>query len=324
MTKKIASISLDLDNKWSYLKTHGDERWKTYVSYFDLVIPRILDFLETRKTKITFFVVGKDATQEGNRRTLGMLSQAGHEIGNHSFNHEPWLHLYSPEELRQEFDLTENAIYSTTGQKPVGFRGPGFSLTQEVLRVLAERNYEYDCTTFPTFLGPVARAYYFLKSRGLDREQREERKELFGKLSDGFQTLRPFRWRSDDCEILEIPVTTMPIFKTPIHLSYLLFLSSFSRLAARAYFWKAITLCRMTGVEPSILLHPLDFLGCDDEADLAFFPGMKLPSERKLQVLSDVFALLDKHYEIVNMRKHSEIALERNRLRNKGIELVRA
>ena len=30
---------------------------------------------------------------------LKQISDAKHEIGNHSFNHEPWLHLYSKQEL---------------------------------------------------------------------------------------------------------------------------------------------------------------------------------------------------------------------------------
>jgi len=41
----VASLSLDLDNKWSYLKTHGDVGWESFPSYLDMVVPRVLDFL---------------------------------------------------------------------------------------------------------------------------------------------------------------------------------------------------------------------------------------------------------------------------------------
>ncbi len=34
-------------------------------------------------------------------------------------------------------------------------------------------------------------------------------------------------------------------------------------------------MCRLRGVEPSVLLHPLDFLGANDIDSLAFFPGMR-------------------------------------------------
>ena len=91
--KPIASLSLDLDNKWSYLKTHGDPGWEDFPSYLDTVVPRVLRFLEERSLTITFFVVGQDAALERNHDALTALAAAGHEIGNHSFSHEPWFHL---------------------------------------------------------------------------------------------------------------------------------------------------------------------------------------------------------------------------------------
>ena len=58
-----------------------------------------LEFLRERNLKITFFIVGQDAHLEKNHEALKQISEAKHEIGNHSFNHEPWLHLYSKQEL---------------------------------------------------------------------------------------------------------------------------------------------------------------------------------------------------------------------------------
>ena len=37
--KPIASLSLDLDNKWSYMKTHGDAGWDLYPTYLPTVVP---------------------------------------------------------------------------------------------------------------------------------------------------------------------------------------------------------------------------------------------------------------------------------------------
>ena len=139
MHRSIASISLDLDNKWSYLKTHGDDAWSVLPSYLDLVVPRILEFLDQRRIKITVFVVGQDAALPTNRTALESIAQAGHEIGNHSFHHEPWLHEYSRQQLIDELAASEAAIFQATGQRPVGFRGPGFSVSDEVICVLAER-----------------------------------------------------------------------------------------------------------------------------------------------------------------------------------------
>ena len=302
--KPLASLSLDLDNKWSYMKTHGDAGWETFPSYLDVVVPRALSFLKERNLTITFFIVGQDAALSKNHAALRSISAAGHEIGNHSFHHEPWLHLYSEAEIESELARAEDEIERATNYKPVGFRGPGFSLSEETLRVLARRGYEYDATTFPTFLGPLARAYYLMTAK-MDAEEKRRRRALFGKFSDGFQSLKPYRWNLKQAQLLEIPVTTMPVFKAPAHVSYLLYLSSFSTRLALSYFRIFVELCRLTRTEPSLLLHPLDFLGADDDADLSFFPAMKLKSERKLHVVSEALKMLAERFTIVPMREHA-------------------
>src|SRR5713101_9262126 len=105
--KPIASLSLDLDNQWSYMKTHGDAGWESLPSYLDIVVPRVLRLLKEKGLTITFFIVGLDADQERNHAVLRSIAEAGHEIGNHSFQHEPWLHLYSQEQLLTEITKAE-------------------------------------------------------------------------------------------------------------------------------------------------------------------------------------------------------------------------
>ncbi len=304
--KPIASLSLDLDNKWSYMKTHGDAGWETFPTYLDVIVPRSLAFLKERNLKITYFVVGQDAAREENFDAIRQISDAKHEIGNHSFNHEPWLHLYSKKQLVEEFGKTEDALENVTGQRTIGFRGPGYSLSPTVLEVLAERNYEYDCSTLPTYIAPLARAYYFFKSPEMSEEEREKRKKLFGKFSDGFQSLKPYKWQIGDKSLVEIPVTTLPIFKTPIHASYVIYLSTFSKSLARAYWKTAIELCRASGTQLSLLLHPLDFLSGDDAPELKFFPAMNLPIEEKLEFIGEIIDAFTNKFEVVNMREHAK------------------
>ncbi|HEX6962325.1 MAG TPA: polysaccharide deacetylase family protein [Lacipirellula sp.] len=304
MTQRIASLSLDLDNKWSYMKTHGDAGWERFPSYLDVVVPRVLEILAERGLTITFFVVGQDAAIESNHAALRSIAEAGHEIGNHSFHHEPWLHLYEEGQLREELSRAELAIEAATGERPFGFRGPGYSFSQPLLAELARRGYLYDASTFPTFLGPLAREYYFFRSN-LSRGDREQRKQLFGKLSDGFRPLRPYRWPGLPGELVEIPVTTMPLVKAPIHLSYLLYLGQYSERAAVAYFRMALALCDRMGVEPSLLLHPLDFLGGDDDGDLAFFPAMQANAAAKLRLAGRVLDMFRKERSVVTLREHA-------------------
>jgi peptidoglycan-N-acetylglucosamine deacetylase len=303
--KPLASLSLDLDNQWSYMKTHGDPGWESFPSYLDVVVPRALEFLKDRDLNITFFIVGQDAALDKNREALSSIAAAGHEIGNHSFNHEPWLHLYSKDELIEEFERSEAAIFKATGRRTIGFRGPGFSLSDTVLAVLGERCYEYDCSTLPTYIAPLARAYYFFHSPEMSDEEREKRKKLFGKFSDGFRPLRPHVVNAGSREIVEIPVTTFPFFKVPIHVSYLVYLASFSSIAAKTYWRSALAACRLANVQPSLLLHPLDFLSGEDVPELKFFPGMGMSAAAKLKLVDEFLKLYTDSFEVVTMREHA-------------------
>jgi len=299
--KPLASISLDLDNQWSYMKIHGDEGWNKFPSYLDVFIPHVLQVLDDLDLKITFFIVGQDAVLEKNKKYIQMIVERGHEVGNHSFHHESWLQTYSKPQIEEEIKQAEEAIFEVTGQKTTGFRGPGFSWSNDLLEVLQKRGYLFDASTLPTYIGPLARLYYFWTS-GLSKEERKERKELFGTFKDGLRPLKPYQWKLANNEtIIEIPVTTIPVFKVPFHLSYLLYLSGFSIGLMKLYLNFAILLCKITGTRPSFLLHPLDLVGGDQVPELAFFPGMNIKSDQKVKVFKIAVQKLKKYYNMANM-----------------------
>jgi hypothetical protein len=312
-----ASLSLDADNLWSYLKTHGDRTWRAYPSYLDRLLPLAMDSLEALGLRCTFFIVGRDAADPRHRDALADLTRRGHSVGNHSYEHEPWLHRYSTQHLVDEIVRAEEAIERATGARPIGFRGPGFSWTATLLAVLAARGYVYDASTFPTFLGPLARAYYFWTAT-LSRDQREERAALFGGWRDVLHPIDPYRWRlSRECTLLEIPVTTCPVLRTPFHLSYLLYLATRSEMAALGYLRTALALCRATRVEPSILLHPLDFLGGDEEPRLAFFPAMRMTGRRKRELASRFLREIVEAFDVQPLDAYAGALAQRPALRER-------
>ncbi|SIS37058.1 Polysaccharide deacetylase [Zobellia uliginosa] len=316
MSKPYLSLSLDMDNQWSYMKIHGEEGWESYPSYLDIFVPHVLKVLDELNLKITFFIVGQDAAFDKNHKYLRDIAEAGHDIGNHSFVHETWLHLYSREEMTAEIDKAHNIIEKVTGKSPTGFRGPGFSWSPTLLEVLADKGYVYDASTLPTVIGPLARLYYFSTSN-LSKEEKEDRKEIFGKFSDGFKKLKPYLWKTKkDQQLLEIPVTTMPVFRIPFHLSYLLYISNISSHLMILYLNIAIFLCKITKTQPSFLLHPLDLIGGDQITSLAFFPGMNISSDRKVLIFKKVMKKLGKHFTLTDMNGHVESILAKGNLKN--------
>jgi hypothetical protein len=283
------------------MKIHGDPGWELFPSYLDVFVPHILKVLDDLNLKITFFIVGQDAALEKNQQYLRMIAEHGHEIGNHSFHHESWLQTYLKAQIEDEIKCAEEAILLATGSKTKGFRGPGFSWSKDLLEILEARGYLFDASTLPTYIGPIARLYYFWTSN-LSKEEKKVRKELFGSFKDGLRPLKPYRWKlSDNKSIIEIPVSTIPIFKVPFHLSYLLYLSGYSMFVMKLYLNFAMLMCKLTGTRPSFLLHPLDLIGGDQVPELRFFPGMNISSEKKVKVFKTVIQTLTYNFDLKSM-----------------------
>lgn len=299
-SKPVASVSLDMDNLWSYLKTRGDPEWERRPSYLEALVPRMLDVFGENGITTTVFAVGADVAREDGAKAVANVSAAGHEIGNHSYEHEPWLHRYSRAQLDDELAMTEAAVVAAGGLRPTGFRGPGYSLSPELLEVLAARDYVYDASTLPTWIGPLARAYYFRQSK-LSAAERAKRSALFGSAGEGLRSVRPYRWTLSDGRPgpIELPVSTMPLVRVPIHVSYLIHLHQISPRTAAAYFATALRLCEWRGIGPSILLHPLDLLDHKDAPRMEFFPGMALAASTKVAVLGSALRALTARFDVV-------------------------
>ena len=311
---RLASVSMDLDNVWSYLKTHGDDGWELRPSYLATFVPYVLDVLEREQLQITFFVVGADAAIPDHGPALKSLLQHGHEIGNHSFEHDPWMARYDRSRIQDEIARTEDAIFESTGRRPIGFRGPGYAWSGELLEILSARGYLYDASTLPTYLGPLARAYYF-RTTHLSEAERKERAQLFGRLADGLRPVGAYSWKLPNGRtLLELPVTTFPVIKVPFHLSYLMYISRFSERLMVAYLGAALLACRLSGTEPSFLLHPLDLIDAKQEPRLAFFPGMDVPARRKAELFRRAIHMLREHFTTVSMSAHARSLLARNNL----------
>jgi hypothetical protein len=101
-------------------------------------------------------------------------------------------------------------------------------------------------------------------------------------------------------------VTTVPLLRTPFHLSYLLYLSRVSDHLMMAYLRFALRLCVATRTSPSFLLHPLDLLAGEDAPELRFFPGMDVSARRKRELFTAVLLEIGRHFKIGTMTDHAE------------------
>ncbi|WP_155592281.1 polysaccharide deacetylase family protein [Lysinibacillus cavernae] len=97
------------------------------------VTPQILATLKKYDAKATFFMVGKNVSR--NATLVNQVYAAGHEIGNHTFDHKK-LTTLSIAGVKQEVNGTSNAIYAAIGQYPTVFRPPYGAMNDQVRSVM--------------------------------------------------------------------------------------------------------------------------------------------------------------------------------------------
>jgi peptidoglycan/xylan/chitin deacetylase (PgdA/CDA1 family) len=81
----------------------------------------LLEYLAQYKARATFFVVGQNAATHP--EILRAEVEAGHEVGNHSWNH-PDLTQLTTAEITSQLERTSAAIKAATGKEPTLFRPP--------------------------------------------------------------------------------------------------------------------------------------------------------------------------------------------------------
>src|SRR5690606_13985768 len=93
---------------------------------------RLLDILSERGVQATFFVLGVNVAH--NDEVLARMVAAGHEVGNHTFDHRDLTKL-SAEEIREQVDGAGAAIQSATGHWPRLLRPPYGAIDARVAEV---------------------------------------------------------------------------------------------------------------------------------------------------------------------------------------------
>ncbi len=83
--------------------------------------PRLLDMLNERGLKATFYVIGQNVVQYP--EIMQRMVAEGHEIGNHSYTH-PALSKCSPAKLTEEITKSNDAILQACGVSPTTVRPP--------------------------------------------------------------------------------------------------------------------------------------------------------------------------------------------------------
>ena len=293
-----ATLSIDLDDLWAYRRSFGLPTTGAAQSLLPLAIPRYLAFMRKHDLRGTAFVIGADAGVAAHRHLFKAIAAAGHEVGNHSDTHAGDLESWPAARQRADLLKAHAAIEAACGVAPHGFRGPSFRVSRSLLEAVQLMGYRYDASTFPSALGALARRWQARRASALGTRPALAA-DTYGSSASGRLPLRPYTWELAAGPLIEVPVTTLPGLRIPVHGTYLQHLADFSSLAARASMVALVNGCKVARVAPHYLLHGTDFIGCDDPLDCAFLPGMRRPWRAKLALLTALVLRLRASYELM-------------------------
>lgn len=141
------AFTVDLEEWFHGIELHRDE-WPDG-RRLEKGLDPLVALLDRHGVKATFFVLGDVA--ERHPVVVRELAAAGHEIGCHGHVHE-FVYKQTPVEFRDDLQRARDTIESASGVRPVTYRAPYFSITQEslwALEILVEEGFATDSSIFP-------------------------------------------------------------------------------------------------------------------------------------------------------------------------------
>lgn len=147
----LLGVSVDLDELRHYRAIHGLPGSNDPGSFvvYEVALPRLLAWARSLNLPLTLFAVGADMAHEPAAAGLRDAVREGHEIGNHTLDHRYDLVRLSPAEMHRQIVVAGDVLARATGQRPRGFRAPGYTLSDEVIDIVTASGAEYDASCFP-------------------------------------------------------------------------------------------------------------------------------------------------------------------------------
>ncbi|MGH8580204.1 MAG: XrtA system polysaccharide deacetylase [Gammaproteobacteria bacterium] len=123
--------------------------WPDYPSRVEKNTLLILDLLDTKNVKATFFVLGWVAKHFP--ALVKKIAQQGHEVASHGLSHR-LVYAQTPQEFRSETRESKEILEDLAQQPVIGYRAATYSITKSslwALDILAEEGFRYDSSIFP-------------------------------------------------------------------------------------------------------------------------------------------------------------------------------
>ena len=148
MTQVPIAININFD---SLNQAYGFPEGFRDPSFFE-GMDRFLEIANHYQAPLSIFVIGRDLQNPEIYARVRDWSNAGHEIGNHSWAHPVNLGRLAPEKIHDEVFRTHELITNCTGKEPTGFIAPAWSTSKTLVNTLIDLGYLYDTSLFPSMI----------------------------------------------------------------------------------------------------------------------------------------------------------------------------
>ncbi len=257
---RAAAVNVDVDSLALYYRIHGLDPGAATDVVWTRGVPRFAELFAELGVKATFFVVAADLeTSAAIRGQAEALVAAGHELASHTWSHPYDLTRRSRADIAEEIRRAGDLLTELRGTPPVGFRAPGYTMTETVFAELSEQGYRYDSSIFP------CPPYYLAKAAVLAWMG------LRGRRSESILDRPSIMWAKTvphpRAGLLEFPITVLPWLRAPFIGTSLLMMGERGYTFCRPWLsrvpfvnleFHGIDLCdlKADGIDPVLLKQP--------------------------------------------------------------------
>jgi polysaccharide deacetylase family protein (PEP-CTERM system associated) len=143
-----AALSIDVED-WFHAANLNIARqaWEKCELRVERNTTRMMEILEARNARATFFVLGWVAAKCP--QLVRAIAAAGHEVASHGYHHE-LVYSLQPSEFRSDVLRSKKYLEDLTGRRVRGYRAPSFSITEWAIPILQDAGFDYDSSVVPT------------------------------------------------------------------------------------------------------------------------------------------------------------------------------
>tara|TARA_B110000971_G_C20024236_1_gene507950 strand:+ start:1970 stop:2887 length:918 start_codon:yes stop_codon:yes gene_type:complete len=217
---KYLFVNVDVDSLKFYYQIHGLKENNDNIIW-ELGVKRFLRFFKTNNIKANFFIIGSDLKNLQNLKIAKEIIKNGHKINSHTFSHEYNLIKKNKKHVEREIKKNQDLLKKELSINNICFRGPGYEINDKIYKILKKNKIKISSTLLPSSFYYILKNIIIIKNKFFFKNS----KSLLGNI---FASLKPKKMFFEKfSNILEIPITTIPLLSIPFIGTFIVFMGNF-------------------------------------------------------------------------------------------------